>query len=90
MPVRADAIVAARIVRRDEVKDLQFGSKRHLETSKDHLTFLGDIIPFPGPGEVLSFGDLAMSVGVADVLVHLLRRRSVRPSPEASASTGSG
>jgi hypothetical protein len=92
MPVRAGAIVAAGIVPRGEVHDLDFGTKRHLERPDDTLTFLGDIIPFPGAREVLSFGDLAMSVGVADVLVHLLRRRrpAVTPTaPTASASTGS-
>jgi hypothetical protein len=94
MPVRGDAIVAAGIVPAAEVRSLDYGSKRHLETGDDHLTFLGDIIPVPVAEEVLSFGDLAMSVGVAAVLVNLLRRRRVSrpapPQPEASASTGTG
>lgn len=76
MPVRAEAIVAAGIVERDEVPALEFGSKRHLEREDDRLMVLADIIPVPVAGEVLSFGDLAMAVGVADVLVHLLRRRA--------------
>jgi len=74
MPVRADAIVAAGIVERDEIATLDFGNKRHLEGPDDRLTLLGDIVPVPGAEEVLSFGDLAMSVGVATVLVNLLRR----------------
>lgn len=93
MPVRADAIVAAGIVRAEEVPSLDFGSKRHLETGDDRLTVLGDIIPVPVAEEVLSFGDLVMSVGVAAVLVNLLRRRpAVSPpaSPEGSGSTGTG
>ena len=90
MPVRADAIVEAGIVRRNEVHALDFGSKRHLERPDDRLTFLGDIVPFPGAREVLSFGDLAMSVGVADVLVHLLRRRTSAPRRTATASASTG
>jgi hypothetical protein len=75
MPVRQDAIVAAGIAERDEVASLDFGSKRHLEDDDDRLTFLGDLIPVPFAREVLSYGDLAMSVGVAAVLANLLRTR---------------
>ena len=96
MPVRADAIVAAGIVGYEQIPSLEFGSKRHLETPDDRLTFLGDIIPVPLAEEVLSFGDLAMSVGVAAVLVNLLRRRrgpidlEVSRRSEGSASPGTG
>ena len=85
MPVRQDAIVAAGIATHDEVPSLEFGAKRHLETEDDRLTFLADIIPVPVAREVLSFGDLAMSVGVAAVLANLLRTRQ-RQSWEGSAS----
>lgn len=78
MPVRADAIVAAGIEKPSAIQNLDFGSKRHLERPDDRLTVLGDIIPVPAAGEVLSFGDLAMAVGVSTVLVGLLRRRSTR------------
>ena len=82
MPVRADAIVAAGVVERpDQIAELDFDPKRHLETPDDRLTFLGDMIPVPLAKEVLSFGDVIMSVGVADVIVHLLRRRP-RPRPD--------
>ena len=96
MPVRADAIVAAGIVEREQIPALDFGSKRHLETDDDRLTVLGDIIPVPVAEEVLSFGDLAMSVGVAAALVHLLRRRrgpvdlELSRRSEGSASPGTG
>ena len=89
MPVREGAIVAAGIADRDDIGALDFNSKWHLETDADRLTFLGDIIPVPGAREVLSFGDLIMAVGVADVVVHLMRRRVRQPEPEASASTSS-
>lgn len=84
MPVRQDAIVAAGIAEHEEVADLDFGAKRHLETGDDRLMFLGDIVPVPLAREVLSFGDLAMSVGVAAVLANLLRVRQ-RQSWEGSA-----
>jgi hypothetical protein len=96
MPVRAEAIVAAGIVEHEQIPSLEFGSKRHLETDDDRLTVLGDIIPVPVAEEVLSFGDLAMSVGVAAVLVNLLRRRrgpvdlALSRRSEGSASPGSG
>ena len=85
MPVRQQAIVAAGIAEHEEVASLDFGAKRHLEDGDDRLTFLGDIIPVPFAREVLSFGDLAMSVGVAAVLANLLRVRQ-RQSWEGSAS----
>ena len=87
MPVRRSAIVAAGIASHDEVAGLDFGTKRHLETGDDRLTFLGDIIPVPFAGEVLSFGDLAMSVGVAAVLANLLRTKRQRQSWEGSAAS---
>lgn len=93
MPVRGEAIVAAGIVdERSELDDLHFGSKRHLEDDDDRFMVLADIIPVPVAEEVLSFGDLVMSVGVATVLVGLMRRRSgvSRRSPEAPALRGSG
>ena len=86
MPVRQEAIVAAGIATHEEVPDLEFGAKRHLEDGDDRLTFLGDIVPVPVAEEVLSFGDLAMAVGVAAVLANLLRARQ-RQSWEGSASS---
>lgn len=73
MPVRRSAVVAAGIVGWDEVDQLDMHEKRHLERPDDDLMVISDIIPVPVLHEVLSFGDLAMSVGVTDVLVHLLR-----------------
>lgn len=92
MPVRPDAIVAAGIADRSELDDLDFTAKRHLERDDDTLIVLADIIPIPaGPlSQVVSFGDLVMSVGVADLIVHLMRRpkRAAPAAPAAPAPAG--
>ena len=83
MPVRAEAILA--VDRGADLADLDFGAKRHLEDGTDRLTFLGDIIPVRPIGQVLSFGDLILAVGIADLVFRLLRplvpvRRRRRPT----------
>ena len=82
MPVRGEAIVAAHIADWDELDDLDYGAKRHLEDDDDHLTFLGDIVPVPFLGEVLSFGDLILMIGVADVVAWLLHPARRRDGPD--------
>jgi hypothetical protein len=78
MPVRAEAIVASGAATEDELATLDFGAKRHLETDDDVLTVLGDIIPVPATNEVVSFGDLILAVGIADVVFRLLKPVEVR------------
>jgi hypothetical protein len=73
MPVRRSAVVAAEIAGYEDLPEIRLKGKRHFEDEDDRLMFLADIVPVPPLREVLSFGDLVMSVGVADVLVHLLR-----------------
>jgi hypothetical protein len=73
MPVRSSAIVAAGLADKDEVANLDFGGKRHLEGPNDHLRWLGDIIPDWLLHEVMSFGDLVMGVGIAALACHLLQ-----------------
>jgi hypothetical protein len=83
MPVRPSALVTAGIARPDEVDVLDLGAKRHLERPSDRLTFLADVFPVPPFAEVLSFGDIALDVGMANVIVHLMRpvrsRHAARP-----------
>ena len=47
--------------------------KHHTERHSDQLVFLADIIPVTPLGEIVSFGDVILAVGVIDVLVHLMR-----------------
>lgn len=90
MPVRSEAIVAAGGVDAEEVQGLEFDNKHHLERPDDRLMTLGDIFPVPVPGfrQVVSFGDLVMAVGMADVIVHWLRRgpRAALPARTAGAT----
>ncbi|MEO6121190.1 MAG: DUF5317 family protein [Acidimicrobiales bacterium] len=81
MPVRAEALVHAGVAGPQEVTALEFTAKRHLEDPHDRLTALADIVAVPALGEVISFGDLFMSTGVAVVLAHLLRRRRSTDGP---------
>jgi len=89
MPVRRSAVVAAGIAEWDELDELEIHDKRHLERPDDDLMVLSDIIPVPVLHEVLSFGDIVMSVGVADVLVHLLRPPRGRRYDEEEANESS-
>jgi hypothetical protein len=73
MPVRRSAVVAAKIADYDDLPDIRLTGKRHFEDDDDRLMFLADIVPVPELREVLSIGDIVMSVGVAAVLAHLLR-----------------
>jgi hypothetical protein len=75
MPVRPAAIRT--VDPHVKLAELDFGSKRHLETSDDQLTFLGDTLPVEPIGQVLSFGDLILSFGVADVVFRLLKPAGV-------------
>jgi Family of unknown function (DUF5317) len=83
MPVRANAVIDAKISDRAGLAGLDYGRRHHAEGPDDRLTDLGDIIPVPQLHEVLSFGDLILAVGVADVASNLLRpRRRRRTGPE--------
>jgi hypothetical protein len=66
MPVRPAAVAAARV---------DYGRLHHAEGPGDHLSWLGDVIPARRLHLVVSFGDLILAVGVADVVAHLLHRR---------------
>lgn len=77
MPVRVGAVYEAGILEPSEPLAID-QVKRHVEADDDRLTFLGDIIPVRPLQEVLSFGDLVLSVGIADLLVHLMRGGSTR------------
>jgi hypothetical protein len=78
MPVREKAVYEAAIVDPGDAVSID-EVKHHLETPDDDVMFLADIIPVKPLRQVLSFGDLILSVGVADLLVHLLLPVGGRP-----------
>jgi len=73
MPVEGHAIVSAGLAKAYEVPLLDFGGKRHLATGSDHLRALDDRIPDWMTHQVLSVGDLVITVGVGTVVAGLLR-----------------
>ena len=80
MPVHPGAVVAARIADVDEVAAVDYGPLHHAEHPTDHLSWLDDRIPLPELHQVLSFGDLVLALGVADVMAHLCHPRRRRPA----------
>ncbi|HEY2430844.1 MAG TPA: DUF5317 family protein, partial [Acidimicrobiales bacterium] len=72
MPVERRAIVSSRVAGPAEIPFLDFGGKRHLATSADHLRAFDDAIPDWVTHQVLSVGDLVITVGVAAVVCGLL------------------
>lgn len=78
MPVEEDAILAARVATVGEIQALDFGAKRHLATDDDMLLPLGDVIPVRPTREVISFGDLILAFGIADVVFRLLKPVELR------------
>lgn len=75
MPVRDDALVAADVVERDELATIGFTGPRHLETDRDIVAVLGDVLPLPIARQVLSFGDLIVVAGAGDAVREVARRR---------------
>jgi hypothetical protein len=74
MPVRASALADADIAHSvDDAQYVELRGERHLEDDEDRLAFLGDIIPVPAIRQVVSFGDLVLSIGTITLIVGLLR-----------------
>lgn len=69
MPVRADAMYT---VDRNPGA-LEHTAKRHIESEEDRLTVLGDVLPIKPFHEVVSFGDLILAFGLADVIFRLFQ-----------------
>jgi hypothetical protein len=91
MPVRVEAARAAGLVERGE--RLEFDEVKHrVEDGDSVLMPLADIIPVRPFRQVLSFGDLIVAVGMADVLAHLVRgprrrREVMQPTSARIAQT---
>lgn len=91
MPVSAEALIASD--QEDVLAELRLepGQKHHLATGEDSLRFLGDVIPIPDPVHLtISAGDIALYIGVANLIVVRMRRNRETPSPEPARSSSSG
>jgi len=54
----------------------------HVQRSSDKLLILGDVVPISPIGEIVTFGDLILAVGLVDVIVHLMRPAKRRRDEE--------
>lgn len=82
MPVRGDALVEAGLAEAHELSRVEIPGVQRLERESDVLVALADIVPVPETRQVLSFGDLIIVVGLADVAANLLLRRERAASEE--------
>lgn len=83
-PVRAGALVEARIIGPADVDRAVLAGPREIADSSTVLEILGDVIPVPGLGLVVSFGDLIVLVGLAAVICNLMRRRPAGALPRGA------
>ena len=91
MPVRPAALVRAGVADdAGQARSLDLGAKRRLEQPGDHLTVLGDALPVRPLRQVLSFGDLVVAAGTADLVVHLMQRRRRRLAGDGPADGRQG
>jgi len=78
IPVRADALVQAGLVDEGRADTAVLDGPKRPAGPDDRLPWLGDVIPVRATGQVLSFGDLVLLVGIADTVSHFLDRRRRR------------
>lgn len=83
-PVRATALVRARMAAAEDVDRAVLGGPREIADSGTVLEILGDVIPVPPLGLVVSFGDLIILVGLAAVIHNLMRRRPAAALPQGA------
>ena len=80
MPVSEDAAHAAGAERLEISEE----ALKHVRLDDDtQLGFLGDVIPVPWPGMVLSIGDIVLAAGIA-VLAYVQTRSGPKPVSAAS------
>ncbi len=83
MPVDPAAVVATGLARGEELASLDLGPARRWRDAEDRVAVLGDILPVALLDEVVSFGDLIVAAGLANVTFRLLRPLRLSPPPRA-------
>jgi hypothetical protein len=87
MPVRPRAVIRAGIAHNQrDLADIHLQAKHHYERPSDRLLVLADIIPVRPLREVLSVGDVVMSLGIMVVVSTLLKKEPTYPQPQTSQS----
>lgn len=84
MPVSQAAAVTVDLGKFDEFDDVDLGPGRAIESTTQRFVFLGDTIPISPIGQAISFGDLIIALGLANVAFRLLKPRRVRFKDEQS------
>lgn len=84
MPVDRHAVVAAGLARSHELASLDLGPSHRWHEAGDHVVALGDIVPVAALREVVSFGDLIVAAGLANVTFRLLRPLAGPPRATSS------
>ena len=80
MPVRATALVDSGLATSaTQAQLVVLQGERHVEKPSDRLTFMGDIVPIRPLHQIVSFGDLVLSVGIITLISGLLRPPPKRP-----------
>lgn len=90
MPVSPQAMVRADLAPSvTSASQMSLTAPREVQTAGDHLVFLGDIIPVGMFDQVLSFGDLILLFGLADIVMNsMLRRHRVEEARVELPATG--
>jgi len=86
VPTSRDALETAGIVEKSANGTIKLEGARHVATSADSLTWLGETIALP-TGQVISFGDGLLQVGYLLVTASLVRGRVLRRSGAGSYRT---
>jgi hypothetical protein len=87
MPVRQSAVITAGIAADDaDLRHIHLQAKHHYERPSDRLLALADILPVAPLREVLSVGDVVMSLGIAMVMASLLRKEPSYPQSQPTDS----
>ncbi|MEM9201474.1 MAG: DUF5317 family protein [Actinomycetota bacterium] len=86
-PVRGDALVEAGMLDADDVERVILNGPRAIADDDTVAAWLGDTIPLAFANQVVSFGDLIILVGVADVIANLMLRRRQRRLPASALAS---
>jgi len=78
LPVRGDALVEAQMIQPSELPLATLSGSREFADGSTLLADLGDTIPLRVTNQVLSYGDLILLVGLADVIANGMRRKHRR------------